>query len=140
MLLPPQGASVIPAGECRLACLPCSSTGGLEFQVWRSDGTFFTATVDGYIPLRRGETAQAGTIEAASDVFDEGPTFDLDLIFITNPGTSSLVWPFSSPSASAVSSTTTNGRASFQGTETEFILPSGGSNYSLNAYCTNGIV
>ena len=140
-LLPAAGEEVVPAGRCRLVCLPCQVAGGLEFMVWRPDGSFFKTQLDGPLTLLRGETAEAGEVAVSSpSSFDEGPSFDLDLIFITNPGTASLVWPFSSPASSAVSSTATNGRASFQGVETEFLLPGDGVSYSFKAFCTKGIV
>ena len=137
ILVCPGDGRTLPVGESKVSVIPGSYPSGFRFKVQKAGGSVTEYSSDRAAVLRVRDDYDAGTVD---DGFDEGPSQDMEVVFITNPGTASLVWPFATPSAGSVSSSAANGRASFQGVETVFALPESAGGYAFKAFFTGGIV
>lgn len=62
---------------------------------------------------------------------------DIELVFIETPSSTTVQWPFATPSSGSVSSSYNT--ASFPGKETVFTMPESQGGYSFRIYATNGI-
>ena len=133
----PGNGRTLPVGVNKVAVLPGRYPSGFIFKVMRTSGSIVEYLFGDPVVLHVKDNVDAGTVD---DVFDEGPSKDIEVVFITKPGTASLVWPFETPGAGSVSSTTADGRASFKGVETLFSLPQSEGGYGFKANFTNGIV
>ena len=126
-LVPLKGRQYLSKGEHSLACLP-GEISGLSLEVMHSGNRSCEKEVKG--------TLYCGVVD------DENPwnhdTADISVVFITNPGESSLVWPFDTPKINEISSTSAN--ASFRGQEVKCVLPVSEGGYEFTIFASNGLV
>ena len=107
-------------------------------------------TVGKATELESCKVTDFGDIESGAEIVETAPfnitdvqlpghdsAFELALVFIEDPTSTSLLWPLSSPVADKVSNSWSVGKGSFPGQKVRMIMSDG--DYSFEAYGTVGI-
>ena len=147
-LLPESGKPCLPAGEQRVTCLPASFEKGLVFTLNRQDGKTLTIMTGTSSQTVLGNFLDVGKIGDPSQEPDpaiqpQDPArtapFDIELVFLETPASSTFLWPFASPAASDVSNSYQQGKASFPGEKKDFVLTEEKGGYVFQVFATTGV-
>ncbi len=65
--------------------------------------------------------------------------FDIELVFLPEPGATAFQWPFATPLMSEISASYSVGKASFPGQKTALALPEAAGGYTFQIYATTGV-
>lgn len=155
-LLPADGQETLAAGMHKVSILPVSFPSGVKYTITRKDGKISSGEHTDAVTAIAGVLSDLGSIEAGASTEDPDPDpqpsgapavqtpaksgpFDLELVFIETPESTSFLWPFSSPAVSDISSTYSDNKASFPGIEKEFKLKDELGGYVFKVFASTGI-
>ncbi|MBR1869064.1 MAG: hypothetical protein IJ799_03250 [Bacteroidales bacterium] len=156
-LLPPDGQETLAAGEHKVSILPVSFPSGVKYTITHRNGKTNSGELTAEIRASIGVLSDLGDIEAGAGIEEPEPEpepgpdapavqtpersepFDLELVFLETPESTTFLWPFASPALTEISGTFNNDKGSFRGVEKEFKLNDEQGGYVFKVFATSGV-